>query len=217
MCDIVTATAVMGAVSSGAQAIGTRQQAKAQYQAQLQQNEMQRRMQAQAAAAERTRALRQMTGERLQQAQQLESLGREEREIALKAQQAISRTAEDPTTAASKQMEYFANLGSRRESYNRQRELIDVGKGFALEDIGLGSQQRLMGINQPIMDPMRPRGLGISDVLSVASGGLRGYQMGQQLSGGIGGGSTNIKPPRGPVRIGGKWNKTYNWEPVNVT
>jgi len=214
MCDIATASLVLGAASSGASAIGGRQQAKAQYQAQLQQNEMQRRMQAQAAAAERQRAQRQMTGERLQQAQQLESLGREEREIALKAQQAISRTAEDPTTAASKQMEYFANLGSRRESYNRQRELIDVGKGFALEDIGLGSQQRLMGINQPIMDPIRPRGLGISDALSVASGGLQGYQMGQQLSGGMGGVSTDINPPKGPVRIGGK---TYNWEPVNVT
>jgi len=214
MCDIATASLVLGAASSGASAIGGRQQAKAQYQAQLQQNEMQRRMQAQAAAAERQRAQRQMTGERLQQAQQLESLGREEREIALKAQQAISRTAEDPTTAASKQMEYFANLGSRRESYNRQRELIDVGKGFALEDIGLGSQQRLMGINQPIMDPIRPRGLGISDALSVASGGLSGYQMGQQLSGGMGGVSTEINPPKGPVRIGGK---TYNWEPVNVT
>ena len=218
MCvPLAAVSAGIGALSSGAQAIGARQQARMQYQAQLQQNEMQRRLQAQASAAEQTRALRQMTGERLQQAQQLESLGREEREIALKAQQAISRTAEDPTTAASKQMEYFANLGSRRESYNRQRELIDVGKGFALEDIGLGSQQRLMGINQPIMDPIRPRGLGISDALSVASGGLRGYQMGQQLSGGIGGGSTNIKPPKGPVRIGGKWNKTYNWEPVNVT
>ena len=216
MCDPVSlgwAGLAMGAASAGAQAVGQSQQAKAQYQAQLQQNEMQRRMQAQAAAAERTRALRQMTGERLQQAQQLESLGREEREIALKAQQAISRTAEDPTTAAAKQMEYFADLGSRRESYNRQRELIDVGRGFALEDIGLGSQQRLIGINQPISDPMRPRGLGISDVLSVASGGLSGYQMGQQLSGGMGGVSTDINPPKGPVKIGGK---TYTWEPVNV-
>jgi hypothetical protein len=203
----------LGAASAGASAIGARQQARMQYQAQLQQNEMQRRYQAQAAAAERTRALRQMTGERLQQAQQLESLGREEREIALKAQQAISRTADDPTTAVAKQIEYFTDLASRRELYNRQRELIDVGKGFALEDIGLGSQQRLIGINQPIMDPMRPRGLGIQDVLSVASGGLQGYMMGQQLSGGMGGVSTDINPPKGPVKIGGK---TYAWEPVNV-
>jgi len=213
MCSIGLAGLALGAASAGASAIGAQQQRQMQYKAAKQQAEMQRRYQAQAAAAERTRALRQMTGERLQQAQQLESLGREEREIALKAQQAISRTAEDPTTAAAKQMEYFADLGSRRESYNRQRELIDVGRGFALEDIGLGSQQRLIGINQPISDPMRPRGLGISDVLSVASGGLSGYQRGQQLSGGMGGVSTNINPPKGPVKIGGK---TYTWEPVNV-
>ena len=61
---------------------------------------------------------------------------------------------------------------------------------------------------------MRPSRLGISDALNVSSGGRRGYQMGHQLSGGMGGVSTDINPPRGPVRIGGK---TYNWEPVNVT
>ena len=217
MCDPVSlgwAGLAMGAASAGAQAVGQQQQAKAQYQAQLQQNEMQRRMQAQAAAAERTRALRQMTGERLQQAQQERIIAQEKGEAILKSELALSSTAEDPITAIAKQRDYFSKLGAQNASFDEQLEMIDIGKTFALEEQGLGSQQRLMGINQPIMDPMRPRGLGISDALSVASGGLRGYQMGQQLSGGMGGVSTDINPPRGPVRIGGK---TYNWEPVNVT
>lgn len=215
MCvPLAAVSAGIGALSAGAQAIGARQQARMQYQAQLQQNEMQRRLQAQAAAAEQTRAQRQMIGERLQQAQQERIIAQEKREAILKSELALSSTAEDPITAIAKQRDYFSKLGAQNASFDEQLEMIDIGKTFALEEQGLASQQRLIGINQPIMDPIRPRGFGISDVLSVASGGLRGYQMGQQLSGGIGGGSTNIKPPEGPVRIGGK---TYNWEPVDVT
>ena len=175
---------------------------------------MQRRMQAQAAAAERTRALRQMTGERLQQAQQERIIAQEKREAILKSELALSSTAGDPITAIAKQRDYFSNLGAQNASFDEQLEMIDVGKTFALEEQALASQQRLMGINQPIMGPIRPRGLGIQDVLSVASGGLQGYMMGQQLSGGMGGVSTDINPPKGPVKIGGK---TYTWEPVNVT
>ena len=78
--------------------------------------------------------------------------------------------------------EYLANLGAAQEALGKQQEFIGVGKGLALEDIGLASQQRLISINQPISDPIRPRGLGISDLLSVASGGLEGYQLGSSLS-----------------------------------
>lgn len=187
MCTLAAAGLALGAASSGASAIGARQQAKAQYQAQLQQNEMQRRYQAQAAAAERTRALRQMTGERLQQAQQEEALGRQTRERELATQAAVSlEQARDRGVAGQSVTavmgEYLANLGAAREALGRQQELIGVGKGLALEDIGLASQQRLISIDQPIAEPTRPRGLGIQDVLSVATGGLQGYQLGSSLS-----------------------------------
>ena len=187
MCHPAAIGLALGAASSGASAIGARQQAKAQYQAQLQQNEMQRRYQAQAAAAERTRALRQMTGERLQQAQQEEALGRQTRERELATQAAVSlEQARDRGVAGQSVTavmgEYLANLGAAREALGRQQELIGVGKGLALEDIGLASQQRLISIDQPIAEPTRPRGLGIQDVLSVATGGLQGYQLGSSLS-----------------------------------
>jgi hypothetical protein len=198
------ALAVIGGVQAGMQAIGQQQQARMQYQAQMQQIAMQRRLQEQTAAAETKRSLRQMTGERLQQQQQERMIGEEERQEILKAEAAIARTAEDPVTAVAKQREYFSLLGQKKFALSEQLEMLQAGKTLALEDQGLGLQQRLMGIRQPIMDPIKPRGLGITDVLSVASGGLRGYQMGQQLSGGMGGVDTSIDVPKGPVRFGGK-------------
>ena len=204
MCSIELAGLALGAASAGAQAIGAQQQARMQYQAQMQQIAMQRRLQEQTAAAEIRRGLRQMTGERLQQQQQERMIGEEERQEILKAEAAIARTAEDPVTAVAKQREYFSLLGQKKFALGEQLEMLQAGKTLALEDQGLGLQQRLMGIRQPIMDPIKPRGLGITDVLSVASGGLRGYQMGQQLSGGMGGVDTSIDVPKGPVRFGGK-------------
>ena len=196
------ALAVIGGVQAGMQAIGQQQQARMQYQAQMQQIAMQRRLQEQTAAAETRRSLRQMTGERLQQQQQERMISEEERQEILKAEAAIARTAEDPVTAVAKQREYFSLLGYKKAALGEQLEMLQAGKTLALEDQGLGLQQRLMGIRQPIMDPIKPRGLGITDVLSVASGGLRGYQMGQQLSGGMGGVDTSIDVPKGPVRFG---------------
>ena len=210
MCNPAAVMAVVGGLQSGAQALGARQQAQMQYQAQLQQNEMQRRYQAQAAAAERTRALRQMTGERLQQQQQERMIGEEERQEILKAEAAIARTAEDPVTAVAKQREYFSLLGQKKFALSEQLEMLQAGKTLALEDQGLGLQQRLMGINQPIMEPIKPRGLGITDVLSVAAGGMRGYQMGQQLSGGMGGGLHKIKAPS-TYEFGGR---TYEYTKI---
>jgi len=187
MCTLGAAGLALGALSSGASALGARQQAQMQYQAQLQQNEMQRRYQAQAAAAERTRAQRQMTGERMQQAQQLEAIGRQERERRLtkQAEAATELTKFRGVSGMSVlqvQNDYLANLGFELEPLQRQRGLIAAGKTLALEDIGLGSQQRLISIDQPIAEPVRPRGFGIQDVLSIASGGLQGYQLGSSLS-----------------------------------
>jgi len=209
MCN-PAAFAIIGGLQAGAQALGARQQAQMQYQAQMQQIAMQRRLQEQTAAAETRRSLRQMTGERLQQQQQERMIGEEERQEILKAEAAIARTAEDPVTAVAKQREYFSLLGQKKFALSEQLEMLQAGKTLALEDQGLGLQQRLMGINQPIMEPIKPRGLGITDVLSVAAGGMRGYQMGQQLSGGMGGGLHKIKAPS-TYEFGGR---TYEYTKI---
>lgn len=205
MCvPLAAAGLALGAASAGASAIGGRQQAKAQYQAQLQQNEMQRRMQAQAAAAERQRAGQEATSLRMRQAQEQEAVGRELEQVSRKSQAALARArvsaGESGVAGASVDAlmgDYMRQEAGYRSALLRQQELSGVGTGLGLEQIGLASQQRLMGINQPIMDPIRPRGLGIQDVLSVASGGLQGYIAGSSLSG-LGGGS-NPAIPRGSV------------------
>jgi hypothetical protein len=205
MCvPLAAAGLALGAASAGASAIGGRQQAKAQYQAQLQQNEMQRRMQAQASEAERQRAGQEATSVRMRQAQEQEAVGRELEQVSRKSQAALARArvsaGESGVAGASVDAlmgDYMAQEAGYRSALLRQQELSGVGTGLGLEQIGLASQQRLMGINQPIMDPIRPRGLGIQDVLSVASGGLQGYMAGRSLSG-LGGGS-NPSIPRGSV------------------
>ena len=191
MCSIELAGLALGAASAGAQAIGAQQQARMQYQAQLQQNEMQRRMQAQAAAAERQRALQEQTSLRMRQAQEQEAVGRELEQVSRKSQAALARARVSAGEAGAAGASVDALLGDYlrqeagyRSALLRQQELSGVGVGLGLEQVGLASQQRLIGINQPIAEPVRPRGLGIQDVLSVASGGLQGYMMGRSLSGG---------------------------------
>ena len=189
MCvPLAAAGLAMGAASAGAQAVGQSQQAKAQYQAQLQQNEMQRRMQAQAAAAERQRAGQEQTSLRMRQAQEQEAVGRELEQVSRKSQSALARArvsaGESGVAGASVDAlmgDYMRQEAGYRSALLRQQELSGVGTGLGLEQIGLASQQRLMGINQPISDPIRPRGLGIQDALSVASGSLQGYATGKSL------------------------------------
>ena len=205
MCNPAAVMAVVGGLQSGAQALGARQQAKAQYQAQLQQAEMQRRYQAQAAAAERQRALQEQTSLRMRQAQEQEAVGRELEQVSRKSQAALARARVSAGEAgaivgqSAQQLldDYVTQEGRYRAALLRQQELSGTATGLGLEQIGLASQQRLIGINQPIAEPIRPRGLGIQDVLSVASGGLQGYMAGRSLSGG--GGSANPSIPRGSV------------------
>jgi len=191
MCGIAEAGLALGALSSGASALGAQQQRQMQYKAAKQQAEMQRRYQAQAAAAERTRAQRQMTGERLQQAQQLEAIGRQERERRLSKAEAIGlEQAKDRGVSGMSvlqvQNDYLADLGAELEPLQRQRGLIAAGKTLALEDMALASQQRLISIDQPIAEPVKPRGFGIQDVLGIASGGLQGYRTGLEIKKAIG-------------------------------
>jgi multidrug efflux pump subunit AcrA (membrane-fusion protein) len=192
MCNPV-AFAVIGGLQAGAQALGAQQQRKMQYQAAKQQAEMQRRYQAQAAAAERQRALQEQTSLRMRQAQEQEAVGRELEQVSRKSQAALARArvsaGEAGVAGASVDAlmgDYLRQEAGYRSALLRQQELSGVGVGLGLEQIGLASQQRLIGINQPIAEPVRPRGLGIQDVLSVASGGLQGYMAGRSLSGGSG-------------------------------
>ena len=147
------------------------------------------RVQVQAAAAERQRALQEQTSLRMRQAQEQEAVGRELEQVGLKSQAALARARVSAgesgaivgQSAQQLMDDYISKEGAYRGALLRQQALSGVGTGLGLEQIGLASQQRLIGINQPTAEPIRPRGLGISDALSVASGGLQGYVTGKSL------------------------------------
>ena len=201
----------LGVATAGAQAIGARQQAQMQFQAARQQAEMQRRYQEQAAAAERQRAQQEQSSMRMRQAQEQEAVGRELEQVSRKSQAALARArvAAGESGAivgqSAQQLldDYVSQEGRYRAALLRQQELGAVATGLGLEQAGLASQQRLIGIRQPIAQPVRPRGLGIQDVLSVASGGLQGYMMGRQFGGGAGSTSSVTQSPVSGVSRGG--------------
>src|SRR6056300_655569 len=189
MCNPV-AFAVIGGLQAGPQALGQQQQARMQYQAAKQQAEMQRRYQAQAAAAERQRALQEQTSLRMRQAQEQEAVGRELEQVSRKSQAALARArvsaGESGVAGASVQAlmdDYMRQEAGYRAATLRQQELGGISTAMGLEQAGFATQQRQIGINQPIDKPSFLEG-----ALGVASGALGGARTGLTLKGMTGGG-----------------------------
>src|SRR6056300_2077027 len=160
MCSIGLAGLALGAASAGASAIGQQQQARMQYQAAKQQAEMQRRYQAQAAAAERQRALQEQTSLRMRQAQEQEAVGRELEQVSRKSQAALARArvsaGEAGVAGASVDAlmgDYLRQEAGYRSALLRQQELGGISTAMGLEQAGFATQQRQIGINQPISKP----------------------------------------------------------------
>ena len=170
---IPIATAVIGAASSGLQYAGQRRQAKAQA-----------AYQAQAAAAERQRSLQEQTSLRMRQAQEQEATARELEQVSKKSREALSRArvsaGEAGVAGASVQAlmdDYTRQEAGYRAAVLRQQELGALGTGLGLEQAGLASQQRLIGIRQPISQPsLLTAGLG------AIQSGLSGYAQGQDIA-----------------------------------
>ena len=182
MCDPITATAVAASVGSNiAQFAGARQQAKAQA-----------AYQAQSAAAERQRALQEQSSIRMQQAQQQEATARELEQVSRKSREALARArvsaGEAGVSGVSVQAlmdDYTRQEAGYRAATLRQQELTGVGTQLGLEQAGLASQQRLIGIQQPISRPSL-----LVSGLQAVSGGLSGYAAGQGISSRMGSSST---------------------------
>jgi hypothetical protein len=191
MCDPVTATLVATSVGSNiAGFVGARQQARAQA-----------RYQAQAQAAERQRFQQEQTSLRMRQAQEQEAVGRELEQVSRKSQAALARArvsaGEAGVAGASVQAlmdDYMRQEGAYRASILRQQEMGALATGLGLEQAGFATQQRMIGLSQPID---RPSPLGA--VLGGIQSGLSGYRTGLTLQSMMGGGS-NPPIPKGSVR-----------------
>ena len=173
MCDPVTATLVATSVGSNiAGFVGARQQAKAQA-----------RYQAQAAAAERQRFQQEQTSLRMRQAQEQEAVGRELEQVSKKSQAALARArvsaGEAGVAGASVQAlmdDYMRQEAGYRSALARQQELGAIGTGMQLEQAGFATQQRQIGINQPIDRPSF-----LTAALGTVSSGLRAYGTGLDI------------------------------------
>ena len=166
------ALAVIGGLQAGLQFAGQRQQAKAQ-----------QRFQAQAQAAERQRFQQEQTSLRMRQAQEQEAVGRELEQVSRKSQAALARArvsaGEAGVAGASVQAlmdDYMRQEAGYRAATLRQQELSGIATGLGLEQAGFATQQRQIGLSQPIEQPSF-----LSGALSTVRGGLEGYRTGLAL------------------------------------
>ena len=176
---IPIATAIIGAASSGVQYAGARRQAK-----------QQEAYQRQAQAAERQRFLQEQTSLRMRQAQEQEAVGRELEQVSRKSQAALARARVSAgeagaivgQTAQQLLDDYIRQEGAIKSAVLRQQEMGALATGLGLEQAGFATQQRMIGLSQPID---RPSPLGA--VLGGIQGGLSGARTGLTIQGMMGG------------------------------
>jgi len=169
---IMGATTALGVASPLVSYAGQRQQAR-----------QQARYQAQAQAAERQRFLQEQTSLRMRQAQEQEAVGRELEQVSRKSQAALARArvsaGEAGVAGASVQAlmdDYMRQEAGYRSALARQQELGALGTGLGLEQAGFATQQRQIGLSQPIDRPnILTAGLG------ALQGGLSGYRTGLEI------------------------------------
>jgi len=180
MCDPISATLVATSVGSNiAGFVGARQQAKAQL-----------RYQAQAAAAERQRFQQEQTSIRMREQQEQEATAREINQLRLRTEQAISRTKENPYAKALAN-DYLRQEGAVRSALLRQQELGQVATAMGLEQAGFATQQRQIGIAQPVSKPSA-----LTAGLQTISGGLMALGTGMDISSRLRGGGGGTAAPQ---------------------
>ena len=166
---IAATSAAIGVGSSALQFAGQRRMAK-----------QQEAYQQQAQAAERQRFMQEQTSLRMRQAQEQEAVGRELEQVSRKSQAALARArvsaGEAGVAGASVQAlmdDYIRQEAGYRSALLRQQELGGISTAMGLEQAGFATQQRQIGINQPIDRPSF-----ITAALGTVSSGLRAYGTG---------------------------------------
>ena len=165
-------SAGIGAVSTGMQFAGARQQAK-------QQAELQR----QSIAFAQRKAAMQVTAAQLERQQQVEAVAQEKGKAAARGEVARSRAGlaalEAGVSGLSVQAlmdDYIRQQAGQVAALTSQDKLYALRHGLNLEQLGLASEQEIIGLSKPIQQPSFLRG-----ALSIASGGLSGYTAGQSF------------------------------------
>jgi len=158
-------------------------QGAVQFAGQQRQAKQQEAYQRQAQAAERQRFLQEQTSMRMRQAQEQEAVGREMEQVSRKSQAALARArvsaGEAGVAGASVQAlmdDYMRQEAGYRAAALRQQELGGIATGMGLEQAGFATQQRQIGLSQPIQKPSV-----LGTVLSSAQQAMGAYRTGLQI------------------------------------
>jgi hypothetical protein len=194
MCNPAVAMAVVGGLQSGVQFAGARQQAKQQAAAQAQQAAFQ----AQSIAAAQKKAGFQRTSELLESQQKQLALAQESSKITKKARETLASATvaagEAGVSGLSVQSlmdDYVRQQAGLQAAVTTQQKLYGLQTGMSLQQIGLASEQEVLGLSQPIGPPVsRPSILGA--VLQGTSQAMSGYAAGQGISSRMGSPKTKV-------------------------
>ena len=186
--------AIAGVASAGAGYIGQRQQAKAQA-----------AYQAQSIAAAQKKAGFQRTSQILESQQKRLALAQETGKITKAAQEkracATVSAGEAGVSGLSVQAlmdDYVRQQAGLQAAVTTQEKLYGLQTGMNLQQLGLASQQEILGLSQPIERPsLLTAGLG------AISGGLSGYATGSDIASRMG----TDRPRR--ISIGGGKTSRY--------
>lgn len=181
--------AIAGVASAGAGYIGQRQQAKAQA-----------AYQAQSIAAAQKKAGFQRTSEILEAQQKRLALAQETGKITKAAREKLASATvsagEAGVSGLSVQAlmdDYVRQQAGLQAAVTTQEKLYGLQTGMNLQQLGLASQQEILGLSQPIERPsLLTAGLG------AISGGLSGYATGSNIASRMGTpsptGTLNVAP-----------------------
>ena len=180
MCDLVTATLVATSVGSNiAGFVGARQQAKAQMALQSQQI----RAAQQKLGFQRTAAL-------LERQQQEKAVAQEKGRAAKAGEAIVSRAGvaalESGVSGLSVQAlmdDYIRQQAGQVAALTSQDKLYALRHGLNLQQLGMASEQEILGLSKPISKPSL-----LSGALSIASGAMSGYSAGKSFQ-------NTIRPP----------------------
>jgi len=173
MClPLAAVGAIAGVASSAMQFAGQRQQARAQMALQSQQI----RAAQQKLGFQRTAAI-------LERQQQEQAIAQEKGKVAARGEAIAARArvsaGEAGVSGLSVQAlmdDYIRQQAGQVAALTSQDKLYAMRHGLNLEQLGLASEQEILGLSKPIQQPSFLRG-----ALSIASGGLSGYTAGQSF------------------------------------
>lgn len=165
-------SAGVGAASAGLQYAGQRRQAK-----------QQAAFQAQSIAAAQRKAGFQRTSQILEAQQKQLALAQEKGKVTKAAREQLASAAvsagEAGVSGLSVQAlmdDYVRQQAGQQVALTTQQKLYGLQSGMGLQQLGLASQQEILGLSQPIEKPSL-----LSAGLGAVSGGLSGYRTGLDI------------------------------------